>query len=169
MISEHLLSTRKSCAAIELPRSAFYRKTDDPSRRDSEVLQALNGLLERHPRWRFWKCFKSLRKTHVWNHKRVYRVYCHLGLNQKKRTKNGFPNGSNDRSHIHCYRILHGQPISFVIHCKEANASVHLRSVMILTVSFFMSKSIHHSQASDWFVSLKNVIKNEAYLSFTCQ
>ena len=70
-----------------LTRSAFYRQVDNPPQRDREVIQALNDLLVRHPRWGFWKCFKFLRKEHSWNHKRVYRVYCQLGLNQKKRTK----------------------------------------------------------------------------------
>jgi putative transposase len=56
------------------------------------VINALNSLVERHPRWGFWKCFKVLRsRGRRWNHKRVYRVYCNLKLNQKRRAKRRLP------------------------------------------------------------------------------
>ena len=58
---------------------------------DAEVIKAINALIEKHPRWGFWKCFKVLRRQHRWNHKRVYRVYCALNLNQKRRAKKRLP------------------------------------------------------------------------------
>lgn len=59
---------------------------------DQEVIEALNREVEKHPRWGFWMCFKALRrKGHPWNHKRVYRVYCGLKLNQKRRAKRRLP------------------------------------------------------------------------------
>ncbi len=48
--------------------------------RDAEVIEALNGLVETHPRWGFWKYVDRLRTSgHRWNHKRIYRVYCAPG------------------------------------------------------------------------------------------
>jgi len=56
------------------------------------VITAINSVIDRHPRWGFWKTFKALRrKGHRWNHKRVYRVYCELKLNQKRRAKRRLP------------------------------------------------------------------------------
>jgi putative transposase len=56
------------------------------------VISALNSLIKHHPRWGFWKSFKALRRLgHLWNHKRVYRVYCNLRLNQKRRAKRRLP------------------------------------------------------------------------------
>lgn len=60
--------------------------------RDAEVIKALNDLVEKHPRRGFWKFYKALRRMrHPWHHKRVYRVYCSMQLNQKRRTKKRLP------------------------------------------------------------------------------
>lgn len=59
---------------------------------DAEVIEALNAVLQRHPRWGFWKCYKAIRrKKYPWNHKRIYRVYCQLKLNHKRRAKKRLP------------------------------------------------------------------------------
>jgi len=56
------------------------------------VINAINELIDKHPRNGFWLIFNRLRKLgHTWNHKRVYRVYKALGLNFKKRTKKCIP------------------------------------------------------------------------------
>jgi len=55
---------------------------------DHAVVAALNAIVERQVRLGFWKCYQRLPQTgNAWNHKRVYRVYCQMRLNQKRRTK----------------------------------------------------------------------------------
>ena len=84
----------KACAIVKLSRRAWYR--DDPVERqlaaDQPIIDALNAVVEQHARWGFWKCFYRLRNLgHPWNHKRVWRVYTQMRLNQKRRTKKRLP------------------------------------------------------------------------------
>ncbi len=82
---------QRSCRCIGLSRAAYYNKPSGRDR-DADVIRAINTEIDRHPRWGFWKTFKALkRKGHRWNHKRVYRVYCKLKLNQKRRVKKRLP------------------------------------------------------------------------------
>lgn len=90
---EHGLSVSRACATAKVSRSTYYRPSVDWRERDADVIDALNGALERRPRWGFWTCFDHLRfKGHSWNHKKVHRIYCQMGLNQKRRTKKRIPN-----------------------------------------------------------------------------
>ncbi len=60
--------------------------------RDRSVAEALGELAEKKPGLGFWKLFRRLRRMgHRWNHKRVYRVYCLLKLNIRRRTKKRIP------------------------------------------------------------------------------
>jgi putative transposase len=55
---------------------------------DNEVCIKLNELMDRWPRWGFWKCFDWLRtQGHRWNHKRIWRIYCAMKLNLPRRKK----------------------------------------------------------------------------------
>ena len=81
---------QQSCRCVGLSRAAYYR-TPVAHDRDAQVIDAINVVLDKHPRWGFWKCWKYLRNRHRWNHKRVYRVYCKLKLNQKRRAKKRLP------------------------------------------------------------------------------
>jgi putative transposase len=92
MVKEHRLPVRRACHAAGLSRTAWYRRPVDPAERDREVVDALLALVERHGRWGFWKCYRRLRLDgYRWNHKRVHRVYCALGLNLPRRTKKRIP------------------------------------------------------------------------------
>jgi putative transposase len=87
-VAEGDLSISRACSLIKLSRSAWYSETADRLKRDAEVIDALQELAEKKPRWGFWKYHDRLRLDgKPWNHKRTYRVYCELGLNHRRKTK----------------------------------------------------------------------------------
>ncbi|CAM6800758.1 Mobile element protein [Morganella morganii IS15] len=56
------------------------------------MIDAIQAVLSESPQAGFWKCYYRLRfKGYNFNHKRVYRVYCRLGLNLKRRVKKKLP------------------------------------------------------------------------------
>lgn len=60
--------------------------------RDRGVIEVLNELVARKPRWGFWKLHDRLRLDgHGINHKRLHRVYCAMKLNLPRRTKRRLP------------------------------------------------------------------------------
>ena len=87
----HRLSIRRSCAAVRLSRSVYgYRPNKS---RDEEVIKALESAVDRYPRYGFGKLFLILRRAgYTWNHKRVYRIYCELKLNIRRKGKKRLPN-----------------------------------------------------------------------------
>ena len=90
MIREHGISQRQACKAVSLPRSTkqYQRKPKN----DEPVIEALNGLVNQHPSIGFWQCHYRLKnKGHEWNHKKVYRVYCAMKLNIRRRRKKRLP------------------------------------------------------------------------------
>ena len=88
MVNEHGLSRAKACRTVKLSRSAFYKPTVDRLSKDAPVVDALNEIVSKRARWGFWKCFTRLRADgKPWNHKRVYRVYCDMRLNLKRKAK----------------------------------------------------------------------------------
>ena len=63
------------------------KKTDDQA-----IREQLHQLAARKPRWGFKKMYHYLRNQgKSWNHKRVYRVYCELGLNLRVKPKKRLP------------------------------------------------------------------------------
>jgi len=86
------VSVVRACLATGLSRSGYYRPEKDWRTADAAVINAINDVLKKSPQAGFWKCFRRLRfNKHPFNHKRVYRVYCRLGLNLKRRTKHVLP------------------------------------------------------------------------------
>lgn len=88
----HDLSIARACRGIGMSRSTYYETPIDWLSRDGEVIEALRSMADRYPRRGFWKYFKQLRREgRGWNHKRVYRVYCELKLNHRRRAKRRVP------------------------------------------------------------------------------
>ncbi|MES9938052.1 MAG: IS3 family transposase [Sedimenticola sp.] len=92
MITNHELSITRSCRCVGLSRTAYYQQPVNWMQRDKPVIEALNQLTEEFPRSGFWKYRDILSlRGYPWNHKRIYRVYCEMGLNQARRTKKRLP------------------------------------------------------------------------------
>jgi putative transposase len=86
---EHELSERQACAMVNLSRSVA-RYTPRP-RDDTPIIETLSELAGRQELG-FGQMFKRLRRSgHRWNHKRVYRVYCAMKLNKRRRRKRRLP------------------------------------------------------------------------------
>ena len=78
----------RACGALGISRTAWYQRPSSGNHQDDELIEALNHLVEKHPRWGFWKCYDYLRLNgYRWNHKRVWRVYQKLKLNLPRRVK----------------------------------------------------------------------------------
>lgn len=87
---EHAFSERRACEAVGLSRSVarYVRRPDQ----DDEVIVMLLELAERFPERGFGKYFKLIRRRGLrWNHKRVWRIYCELKLNLRRRGKKRLP------------------------------------------------------------------------------
>lgn len=86
-MSSEGLSIAASCRCV-----GWYRVPDDWTVRDAEIIAALATLVDGRPSRGFWKCRKLLRRQgRGWNHKRIYRVYCQMKLNHRRRAKRRLP------------------------------------------------------------------------------
>jgi putative transposase len=84
------LPVQRGCRAIRLNRSTYYYKPKEKD--DSMIIEQLNRLADKHPTYGFWKMYHRLRnKGYKWNHKRVYRVYCNLKMNIRRKRKRRLP------------------------------------------------------------------------------
>ena len=90
------VSIALACRTFGVSETCFrYR----PKLRDenAQIADLLVGLTDARKTWGFGRCFLHLRNVqgHLWNHKRVYRIYCALELNlrikPRKRMKRGKP------------------------------------------------------------------------------
>lgn len=91
LVSEGL-SVKRACELTGIGRASWYREKRNWRKADAVVIDALNAVLKQSPRAGFWKCFGRMRlKGYRFNHKRVYRVYCQMGLNLRRRTKRVLP------------------------------------------------------------------------------
>ncbi len=85
------LSERAACRVMNISRSVYHYEPDHT--KDDGVIDTLHKLVEQYPRYGFKKYFILLRQAgQTWNHKRVHRIYCQLGLNMKRKGKQRLPN-----------------------------------------------------------------------------
>ncbi|WP_373332800.1 IS3 family transposase [Vibrio porteresiae] len=86
----HKVSLRLACRAVGISDSVYrYQpKLND----DQEVISELQKAAERYPAYGFSMLLKILRRWgHTWNHKRIYRIYCELKLNKRRKGKKRLP------------------------------------------------------------------------------
>lgn len=77
-----------ACKVVGLGRASYYREPINWRVRDSVVIDLIQAVLNKVPQAGFWKIHRRLqRKGYGINHKRLYRVYCRLGLNLPRRVK----------------------------------------------------------------------------------
>jgi len=59
---------------------------------DDEIRTELAQIAENHHRWGFRKMAAYLKKQgNTWNHKKIYRIYCEMGLNLRVKPKKRIP------------------------------------------------------------------------------
>ena len=84
------MSERAACSVINLSRTVF--RYEPKPRSDAEIQDALMKLAGKHPEYGFSKFFKIFRRCgRRWNHKRVYRIYCEMKLNKRRKHKRRLP------------------------------------------------------------------------------
>ena len=84
------MSERSACEVVGISRSVYHYQPNE--RRDEAVIEAIQSVVERYPAYGFSKVFTVLRREgRPWNHKRVYRVYCALKLNLRRKGKKRLP------------------------------------------------------------------------------
>lgn len=78
------------CRLLNISRSVYHYESTLAN--DNEIKQVLKELAEKHRRYGFKKMFQKIRqRSYAWNHKRVYRVYCDLQLNLRRKPKKRLP------------------------------------------------------------------------------
>ena len=89
-IQAHRTSERRACRIVNLSRNGYRYVRKKPN--DDEIKGKLARIAEEHHRWGFRKMAAYLRKGgNHWNHKKVYRIYCEMGLNIRVKPKKRLP------------------------------------------------------------------------------
>ena len=89
-IETYQVSERRACRLVNLSRNG-YRYVKKKAN-NNEIKAKLTQLAKDHHRWGFRKMAAYLRKQgNVWNHKKVYRIYCEMELNIRVKPKKRLP------------------------------------------------------------------------------
>ena len=95
-VAKHEVSIALACRTFDVSETC-YRYGPKLRAENEEIADLLLGLTDAKKTWGFGLCFLHLRNLqgHIWNHKRVYRIYCELALNlrikPRKRLKRDKP------------------------------------------------------------------------------
>lgn len=95
-VAQKRVSVALACRTFGLSETC-YRYAPKLSGENEEISGLLMAITAAHRTWGFGLCFLYLRnvKGYLWNHKRVYRIYCELALNlrikPRKRLKREVP------------------------------------------------------------------------------
>jgi len=104
------MSIRGACKTVKLSRTVYYYQPD--LERDQPVIDELLALAEQYPRRGFGKFFSMLRRQgYRWNHKRVYRIYCNLKLNMRRKGKKRLPSRHPESGRSSCPLLGHWSPV----------------------------------------------------------
>ncbi len=90
---QYTVSINTACALVSISKTAYYYK---PKMRegDAAIEACLQSLADEHKRWGFDKMMDKLKADKKpWNHKRVRRIYCKLGLNIRIKPRKRIPKG----------------------------------------------------------------------------
>jgi putative transposase len=88
--TKHKVSLRQACILLNISSSVYYYKPI--LKDDNPIISLLTRLADEHSRWGFWMMYHHLRNMgHIWNHKRVYRVYLALDMNIRRKHKKRLP------------------------------------------------------------------------------
>ncbi|ELD1049181.1 IS3 family transposase [Salmonella enterica] len=91
VMTEHQTSERRGGRIIGISRSLLHYRPN--AERDIPVIEALQDLAHHYPAYGFGLMFNKLRQAGLpWNKKRVYRIYCRLKLNLRRKGKKRLPN-----------------------------------------------------------------------------
>jgi Transposase and inactivated derivatives len=86
----HRMSFRQASILLSLSTSVYYYKSKRKD--DTEVIEQLSLLSDTYKSWGLWMMYHRLRKLgHLWNHKKVYRVYTQMRLNLRSKRKKRLP------------------------------------------------------------------------------
>ncbi|UXI02584.1 IS3 family transposase [Photobacterium sp. TY1-4] len=87
-VARFSISIRKACRWFGISETG-YRYQPKMATENAEIAQWLVTLTSEQSDWGFGLCFDYLRnvKGFLWNHKRVYRIYCELALNLRIRPR----------------------------------------------------------------------------------
>ena len=87
-VTQKGISVALACRTFDVSETC-YRYTRKLDGENERIADLLVGLTQARRTWGFGLCFLYLRnvKGHVWNHKRVYRIYRELELNMRIKPK----------------------------------------------------------------------------------